>query len=107
MPNQQQYKMKVRSTFFIPQATLNFHAYGPISKYDIKRELELFIEDSYLAGLREVLIITGQGYNSPNGPIVRPLVSKLLKQNKMVASYSIADSSNGGEGALEVILACE
>jgi DNA-nicking Smr family endonuclease len=83
---------------FTPQATLDYHDRGPLSKYEIEKLLEDFLLESYTDGLNKVLIITGKGQ------VVRPIVSKSLKKNSLVQKSSKAGYYNGQSGAFEVYL---
>ncbi len=98
------YSKTQKHTPFLPEATLDYHDRGTLSTYDIERELNIFLEDSYNHDLSQLLIITGKGHNSPQGPIVRPFVGQLLKKHYLVAKYKQADDSRGGAGAFEVTL---
>lgn len=84
---------------FIPDATLDFHEYDSLNPYDIEKILNDFIEDSYIYGHKNLLVITGKGR------VVRPFVNKFLKMNKYVEEYKAAGYFNGQDGAYEVILA--
>jgi len=85
-------------TLFYAQAELDYHELGLLTAYDIEKILSEFLEDSYIQGLKNVLVITGKGQT------VKPLVSKLLPKNKYVESFKIAGYFNGQEGAIEVTL---
>ena len=83
---------------FIPEATLDFHEYGVIDHFEIQKILEEFIEDSYISQQKFILVVTGKG------KVVRPLVKKLLRENKYVESFKEASYFNGQNGAVEVTL---
>jgi DNA-nicking Smr family endonuclease len=84
---------------FVPQRELDFHDYPKsLLPYDIEKILNEFLEDSYVSGLKYVLVITGKGQ------VVRPLVHKYLKENKYVESFKLAGYFNGQSGAVEVTL---
>ena len=83
---------------FLPQAQIDFHEFGLLTNYDIEKYLNEFLEDCYISKLDKVLVITGKGN------VVRPLVIKLLKQNKLVKSFKQAGYFNGQSGAVEVEL---
>lgn len=83
---------------FIPDATLDYHEFGELLEFDIQNKLEVFIEDSYYKDFTLVLVITGKG------KVVKPLVQKLLSQNKYVESFTLAGYFNGQGGAFEVVL---
>ncbi|MBD3363543.1 hypothetical protein GF362_07550 [Candidatus Dojkabacteria bacterium] len=83
---------------FQPDKELDFHNLENFTKYDIEKTLKEFIEDSYVAGLSRLLVITGKG------KVIKPLVKKLLSQNKYVERFKTAGYYNGQEGAFEVFL---
>ncbi len=83
---------------FIPQAELDYHDRGAMSRYEIEKLLEDFILESYSAGFEKVLIITGKGR------VVRPIVRKNLKSNSKVVRFKNAGYYNGQSGAFEVFL---
>ncbi len=83
---------------FIADATLDFHEYDMLYPYDIEKILGEFLEDSYVAGYKRIIIVTGKG------KVVKPIVSRLLKDMKLINSYKTAGYFNGQEGAFEVEL---
>ncbi len=83
---------------FIPQGKLDYHDRGSLHPYDIEKLLNEFLEDSYIAGYTEVIVVTGKG------AVVRPLVDRLLKKHKLVRKYESAGYYNGQTGAFEVHL---
>ncbi len=89
---------------FLPEAILDYHKQGPLTEYDITRQFEEFIEESYIQGKTQLLIITGKGINSKNGPVIKPLVMRLLQQCRDIESFNMANENNGGEGAFEATL---
>lgn len=95
-------KKKQLSSFEIEnlqfQDTLDYHEFGELTSYDIEKYLSDFLEDSYNSNFTKVLVITGKGQ------VVRPLVQRLLKQNKFVESFKQAGYFTGGEGAFEITL---
>lgn len=84
--------------FFVPQATLDYHNLGILNAFEVEKLLYDFIEDSEVAGFRNILVVTGKG------KFIRPLVNNLLKKNKKVKSFRSAGYFNGQEGAFEVSL---
>ncbi len=83
---------------FVAESELDFHKFGEMTLYDIEKYLNEFIEDSYVSKLTRLLVITGKG------AVVKPLVLRLLKQNKYVESFKMAGYFNGQGGAIEVQL---
>ena len=68
--------------------------------------LEQFIADAYHQGLEAVLVITGKGVNSPEGPVLPGAVSTWLRREgrSMVAEFAPAPRELGGAGAFVVFL---
>jgi DNA-nicking Smr family endonuclease len=83
---------------FFSQDEFDFHDLGPLTHYDIELHLNRFLEDSYFKMIRYVTIVTGKGQ------VVRPLVERLLKQNKYVEKFKRAGYFNGQDGAFEITL---
>jgi DNA-nicking Smr family endonuclease len=68
--------------------------------------LEQFIAGAYRQGLQTVLVITGKGINSPEGPVLQGAVSHWLRERGtgMVAEFAPAPREMGGSGAFVVFL---
>ncbi len=68
--------------------------------------LRHFIGAAYRRGHKAVLVITGKGINSPDGPVLPGAVSAWLRGNgkELVAEFSPAPRDKGGSGALVVFL---
>lgn len=68
--------------------------------------LEQFIAGAYRQGLQTVLVITGKGINSPEGPVLQGAVSSWLGESGrgMVAEFAPAPREMGGSGAFVVFL---
>ena len=68
--------------------------------------LERFITDAYHRGLQAVLVITGKGVNSPEGPVLPGAVSTWLRREGKgrVAEFAPAPRELGGSGAFVVFL---
>ncbi len=68
--------------------------------------LERFITGSFGRGREAVLVITGKGINSPEGPVLQGAVEGWLRQQGkgMVAEFSPAPRDKGGSGAFVVFL---
>jgi len=75
-------------------------------KDEALRRLERFIASSYARGLRAVLVITGKGINSPEGPVLPGAVDSWLRDRgkNMVAEFHVAPRDKGGSGAIVVFL---
>jgi DNA-nicking Smr family endonuclease len=68
--------------------------------------LEQFIASAFNQGRAAVLVITGKGINSPEGPVLPGAVAAWLREKGrgMVAEFSSAPLTLGGSGALVVFL---
>lgn len=99
------------------------HADGPsinqVRKMDAQDELDLhemrledaleatgsFLDRSHSRGLRKVRIITGKGIHSKKGEaVLRPAVIDLCRSHPKVREVTVPKASEGGSGALSVIL---
>lgn len=69
-------------------------------------KLSHFIAAAYSRGQQAVLIITGKGINSPEGPVLQGAVAEWLrgKGKGMVAEFAPAPRTMGGSGAFVVFL---
>jgi DNA-nicking Smr family endonuclease len=85
-------------------AQLDLHG---LTQADAHRQLALFIEASYQAGRRCVLIITGRGLG-PEGPgVLKQAVPRWLAEaglRRRVLAIATARPRDGGAGALYVLL---
>ncbi len=70
------------------------------------RKLQQFIAGAYARGDQAVLVITGKGTNSPDGPVLPGAVSDWLRGpgRSMVAEFLPAPRDRGGSGAIVVFL---
>jgi len=68
--------------------------------------LQQCIQQAFWERQQAVLVITGKGNNSPEGPVLRTAVlSWLQKEGKgFVAEFSVAPRDKGGSGALVIFL---
>ena len=75
-------------------------------KDDALQRLEHFITSAYARGLQAVLVITGKGLNSPDGPVLPGAVAAWLREQGkgMVAEVHAAPRDKGGSGAYVVFL---
>jgi DNA-nicking Smr family endonuclease len=70
------------------------------------RRLQHFVTGAYARGDQAVLVITGKGINSPEGPVLSVAVSEWLRGpgKEMVAEFHQAPRDKGGSGAVVVFL---
>jgi len=94
---------KLRRGHWALQAQLDLHGL----RRDAAREaLGLFIHDSARRGLRCVRVIHGKGHGSPgHEPVLKGRVRRWLVQKSEVLAFVQARASDGGAGALMVLLA--
>jgi DNA-nicking Smr family endonuclease len=83
--------------------TLDLHGYV---KDEALQRLARFISNAYHRGSKAVLVITGKGLNSPDGPVLQGSVDAWLRdQGKaMVVEVAQAPRDKGGSGAVVVFL---
>ncbi len=69
-------------------------------------KLEHFVSSAYARGREAVLVITGKGLNSPEGPVLQGAVAAWLRERgkRMVAEFAPAPRDLGGSGAFVVFL---
>jgi len=91
-----------RGTIRISQE-LDLHGF---LKDEALMRLEHFIGEAYRTGQQAVLIITGKGLNSPEGPVLQGAVAAWLrnKGKGMLAEFSPAPHDRGGSGAYVVFI---
>jgi DNA-nicking Smr family endonuclease len=82
---------------------LDLHGY---LKDEALRRLEHFIMNAYARAQQSVLVITGKGYNSPEGPVLQGAVFAWLREQGrgVVAEFMPAPRDKGGSGAYVVFL---
>ncbi|MDA8099718.1 MAG: Smr/MutS family protein [Nitrospiraceae bacterium] len=70
------------------------------------RRLDYFISTAQARGHQAVLVITGKGTNSPEGPVLQGAVAEWLRTRgkKSVAEFHPAPRDKGGSGAYVVFL---
>lgn len=75
-------------------------------KHEAIIRLERFVANACSGGHEAVLVITGKGINSPEGPVLQGAVEEWLgkKGKTLVAEFSPAPRALGGSGAFVVFL---
>jgi DNA-nicking Smr family endonuclease len=75
-------------------------------KHEALIRLERFVAAAYSDGNEAILVITGKGKNSPEGPVLQGAVEEWLgkKGKTLVAEFSQAPRALGGSGAFVVFL---
>jgi DNA-nicking Smr family endonuclease len=91
-----------RGTIRISQE-LDLHGF---IKDEALARLERFVADARNRGQQAVLVITGKGINSPEGPVLQGAVAEWLrtKGKGHVAEFSAAPRELGGRGAFVIFL---
>ena len=93
---------RLRGGRYIIEAELDLHG---LRRDQAKQELVLFIRECQLKTLRCVRIIHGKGQRSPNKqPVLKTKTAGWLKQMDEVLAYCTAPNTDGGTGALYVLL---
>ena len=75
-------------------------------KDEALKRLEHFITSAYARGLHAVLVITGKGINSPEGPVLPGAAAAWLREQGKgrVAEFLPAPRDKGGSGAIVAFL---
>ncbi|MEP6873958.1 MAG: Smr/MutS family protein [Burkholderiales bacterium] len=93
---------KLRRGVWAIQAQLDLHG---LRREEAREQLNRFVHDARRAGLRCVRVIHGKGNGSPGRePVLKRKVQTWLVQKKEVIAFTQARASDGGNGALLVLL---
>ena len=85
-----------------PEAELDLHG---LTAAEAVAKVRFFLQDARYRGLQTLLIITGKGLHSGDGPVLRQAVEKLLTQmHELVLEWGVAPRRYGGDGAVVVFL---
>ncbi len=83
-----------------PAETLDLHG---LSREEALARTRTFLEHAARQGWTAVVIVTGKGLNSPNGPVLRRAVEQLLTElPQLILEWVQAPRPYGGGGALVV-----
>jgi DNA-nicking Smr family endonuclease len=83
-------------------AELDLHG---LTEREAKRVLRTFLAEAVLRGHRCVRIVHGKGRGSgPRGPVLKRAVNHWLRQTAAVQAFASARSTDGGTGAVYVLL---
>ncbi|HBT82891.1 MAG: hypothetical protein A2091_07745 [Desulfuromonadales bacterium GWD2_61_12] len=93
----------VRQGKLFPEATLDLHG---LTRDEARLRTRHFLDNSVHHGFKTVLLITGRGLRSPEGPVLRDELERYLSHDAAawVAEWGRAPGNLGGEGALVVFL---
>jgi DNA-nicking Smr family endonuclease len=77
-----------------------------LTRDEALKELPRFLRNARAKGCAAVLVITGKGLNSPEGPVLQQLVAGWLRDagREFVVEFSPAPREMGGSGAFVVFL---
>lgn len=93
---------KLRRGHWTLQAQIDLHG---LRRDQAREALGLFIHDSARRGLRCVRVVHGKGNGSPGRePVLKARVRRWLVQKQEVLAFVQARASDGGSGALMVLL---
>jgi DNA-nicking Smr family endonuclease len=84
-----------------PEAVLDLHGK---SAAEAEASLALFLEDAGRSGIEKVLIITGKGNHSTEGPVLGRVVRAFLEASPRAGRFGQASRADGGTGALWVLI---
>lgn len=84
------------------EAKLDLHG---LTVDEASAKVGFFLRDVSYQGLQTVVIITGKGLHSSDGPVLRQAIEQLLNQQREhVLEWGVAPRRFGGDGALIVFL---
>jgi len=94
---------QLRQGRLAPEASLDLHG---MTREQARGKIRFFLEDSVFQGRKTVLVITGRGKGSPDGPVLRTDIQRYLagEAKAWVVEWGQAPARYGGEGALVVFL---
>ena len=85
-----------------PRATLDLHEH---TSDEAIQATDAFLKRCQQKGMNAVCIIHGKGhYSSNNQPVLKHLLNQYLRQHPVVLAFHSAKKSEGGSGALYVLL---
>lgn len=95
---------RLRRGLYVVQDELDLHSMGVA---EAEQSLRRFLAEARDAGHRCVRLIHGKGLHTESsaGPVLKPLVERMLGQRRDVLAYASAPSPQGGSGAVLVLLA--
>ena len=93
---------KLRRGVWAIQAQLDLHG---LRRDEARERLARFLREAHHAGLRCVRVVHGKGHGSPGRePVLKAKVRSWLVQKSEVVAFAQARASDGGNGALMVLL---
>lgn len=93
---------KLRRGHWAIQAQIDLHG---MRRDEAREQLAVFVRDALAAGLRCLRVVHGKGIGSPGrAPVLKDKVRAWLVQKSEVIAFVQARASEGGSGALIVLL---
>lgn len=93
---------RLRKRYWPVQDELDLHG---LTRDDARRHVDAYVRKSNKRGVRCVRIIHGVGYGSAGGePVLRGMLHSWLVQMADVIAFCVAGRTDGGHGALIVLL---
>jgi DNA-nicking Smr family endonuclease len=84
-----------------PGARLDLHGK---TVAEAEASLALFLEDAARRGIEKVLVITGKGNHSSEGPVLAKATRRFLEASPRAGRFGQAGRNDGGTGALWVLV---
>ncbi len=86
----------------LPEAELDLHG---LTADEATAKMLFFLQNAISRGLCTVLVITGKGLHSEDGPVLRTAAERVLSEkNDQVVEWGVAPRRYGGEGALVIFM---
>jgi len=94
---------KLKKGSFSVRDSIDLHGFTLV---EAEKEIDSFLREALLRGYQCVKIIHGRGLRSPNGPVLKEAVIRLLtgRYRKHTAAFVTARQCDGGLGAVYVLL---
>lgn len=94
---------QLRQGKLVPEAQIDLHG---ATREEARQKVDYFLEDCAYQGYKTVLVITGRGKGSHEGPVLRDDMEKYLSHDASdrVVEWGRAPARYGGDGALVVYL---
>lgn len=94
---------QLRQGKLAPEAKLDLHG---LNRQEARDKVRFFLQDATFQGFKTVLIITGRGKGSADGPVLRQFMEGYLSSEARgwVVEWGRAPARYGGEGALVAFL---
>jgi DNA-nicking Smr family endonuclease len=93
---------KLRRGVWVLQAEIDLHG---LRREEARERLGGFLREAVRAGLRCIRIVHGKGHGSPGRePVLKAKVKSWLMQQDAVLAFTYARATDGGHGALIVLL---